>query len=220
MATHFDAIELLSRYETPLIKDMEADDDVLEWVAAFIGSDTFRTAVDAFCDAHGEKFTLLMAKGGPTPEQLAQVEASWKELHLLFIDSANEYIEEFLTARGFTMEQYNARCEEEMHLSEERQRHTRLSFFVQIIMACCEYDQFLNLMRRAADPEYYDKKELQYEAENIVYQATEAAAGNAEAVPDADKVANAQGFLEYFQANPDVSLDELTQEFQKRVKLA
>lgn len=113
------------------------------------------------------------------------------------------------------MEQYNARCEEEMVLSEERQRHTRLSFFVQILMACCEYDQFLNLMRRAADPEYYDKKELQYEAENVVYQATEATG----VVPDADKAASAQGFLDYFQANPDISLDELTQEFQQRVKL-
>lgn len=113
------------------------------------------------------------------------------------------------------MEQYNTRCEEEMALSEERQRHTRLSFFVQILMACCEYDQFLNLMRRAADPEYYDKKELQYEAENVVYQATEATG----VVPDADKAASAQGFLDYFQENPDVSLDELTQEFQKRVKL-
>lgn len=120
------------------------------------------------------------------------------------------------------MDQYNARCEEEMRLSEERQRHTRLSFFVQILMACCEYDQFLNLMRRAADPEYYEKKELQYEAENIVYQATEAAAGapDASVLPDAEKVASAQDFLEYFQANPDISLDELTQEFQKRVKLS
>lgn len=216
---HFDAIELLSRYETPLIKDMEKDDDVLEWVAAFVGSESFQDSVDAFCEEHGDKFKVLMTHGGPTAEQLAQVEASWKELHIHFIDTANAHIEAFLTERGFTMEQYNARCEEEMHLSEERQRHTRLSFFVQILMACCEYDQFLNLMRRAADPEYYEKKELQYEAENIVYQATDAAQAAA-VPPDAEKAASAQGFLDYFQANPDISLDELTQEFQKRVKLA
>lgn len=116
------------------------------------------------------------------------------------------------------MEQYNARCEEEMQLSEERQRHTRLSFFVQILMACCEFEQFLNLMRRAADPEYYEKKALQYEAESVLYQATEASAVGA--APDAERAASAQGFLDYFQAHPDVSLDELTLEFQQRVRLA
>lgn len=115
------------------------------------------------------------------------------------------------------MEQYTARCDEEMRLSEERQRHTRLSFFVQILMACCEYEQFLNLMRRAADPEYYDKKELQYAAETIVYQATEPSA--VDAAPDAERAASAQGFLDFLHANPDVSLDELTLEFQSRVKL-
>lgn len=116
------------------------------------------------------------------------------------------------------MAQYTARCEEEMELSEERRRHTRLSFFVQILLACCEYEQFLNLMRRAADPEYYEKKELQYEAETVVFQATEASA--VDAAPDPARAASAQGFLDYFQANPDVSLDELTHEFQTRVKLA
>lgn len=89
----FDAIELLSRYETPLIKDMEPDDDVLEWVAAFVGSETFRGAVDAFCEDHGDKFALLMARGGPSAEQLAAVDASWHELHMSFIDGANELIE-------------------------------------------------------------------------------------------------------------------------------
>lgn len=74
MAAHFDAIELLTRYETPLIKDMEKDDDVLEWVAAYVGSESFQDTVDAFCEDHGEKFKLLMAKGGPSAEQLAQVE--------------------------------------------------------------------------------------------------------------------------------------------------
>lgn len=93
MESHFDAIELLSRYETPLIKDMEKDDDVLEWVAAFVGSEVFQDAVDAFCEEHGDKFKMLVARGGPSAEQLVQVEASWKELHVLFIDTANAYIE-------------------------------------------------------------------------------------------------------------------------------
>ncbi|KAG2527758.1 hypothetical protein JM16_003165 [Phytophthora kernoviae] len=128
----FDAIDLLLRYETPLVKDMEADDDVLEW---------------------------------------------------------------------------------EIALSEERQRHTRLSFFVQILFACCEYEQFLNLMKRVADPEYYDKKELQYEAETLVYEAEEKGSS------DAERAAGAQAFLDFFQANPDISLDELTQEFQKKMQL-
>lgn len=112
------------------------------------------------------------------------------------------------------MEQYNTRCEEEIRLSEERQRHTRLSFFVQILMACCEYEQFLNLMKRTADPEYYDKKELQYEAEAIVCSA--------EGKPDANtaQVASAQAFLEYFETNSDLSLEELTQEFQKQLQLS
>lgn len=94
MAQHaFDAIELLSRYETPLLKDMEAGDDVLEWVAAFVGSDAFRSAVDEFCDAHGAQFALLVARGGATAEQLAEVDAAWRELHIGFIDAANELIE-------------------------------------------------------------------------------------------------------------------------------
>lgn len=141
---------------------------------------------------------------------------SWKQLHEEFIDSANAEIEGFLAAHGFTMEQYSTRCDEEMALSEQRQRHTRLSFFVQILFACCEYEQFLNLMRRVADPEYYDKKELALEAESILYEAN-AGDGEAAKQPRAQK---AQEFLDFFQANPEVSLDELTHEFQKRMEIS
>jgi hypothetical protein len=139
--------------------------------------------------------------------------STWKELHEAFIDTANASIEAFLAERGFTMEQYNTRCDEEIALSEERQRHTRLSFFVQILLACCEYEQFLNLMKRVADPEYYDKKELQHEAEHLVYEAEEKGATNAE------RAAGAQAFLDFLQANPDLTLDELTQEFQEKMQL-
>jgi hypothetical protein len=129
--------------------------------------------------------------------------STWKELHEAFIDTANASIEAFLAERGFTMEQYNTRCDEEIALSEERQRHTRLSFFVQILL----------LMKRVADPEYYDKKELQYEAETVVYEAEEKGATNAE------RAAGAQAFLDFLQANPDLTLDELTQEFQEKMQL-
>ncbi|GMF16059.1 unnamed protein product [Phytophthora lilii] len=203
----FDAIDLLLRYETPLVKDMEPDDDVLEWVAAYVGSDDFQEAINAFCGAHAGHFSILLTKGGPSAADLDKVEPC------AFIDTANANIEAFLAERGFTMEQYNTRCDEEIALSEERQRHTRLSFFVQILLACCEYEQFLNLMKRVADPEYYDKKELQYEAENLVYEAEEKGATNAE------RAAGAQAFLDFFQANPDLTLDELTQEFQKKMQL-
>lgn len=150
----------------------------------------------------------------------------WKQLHEEFIDTANAIIEEFLVAHGFTMAQYEARCDEEVALSEERQRHTRLSFFVQILLSCCEYEQFLNLMRRVADPEYYDKKELQYEAESILCEASgspDAAATAAAAAATGEKelrAKKAQDFLDFFQANPEVSLDELTSEFQKRMEIS
>ncbi|POM58150.1 Hypothetical protein PHPALM_37247 [Phytophthora palmivora] len=209
----FDAIDLLLRYETPLVKDMEADDDVLEWVAAYVGSEDFQEAINNFCGAHASHFSILLTKGGPSAADLDQVESTWKELHEAFIDTANANIEAFLVERGFTMDQYNTRCDEEIALSEERQRHTRLSFFVQILLACCEYEQFLNLMKRVADPEYYDKKELQYEAETLVYEAEEKGATNAQ------RAAGAQAFLDFFQANPDLTLDELTQEFQKKMQL-
>ncbi|CAI5725063.1 unnamed protein product [Hyaloperonospora brassicae] len=213
----FDAIDLLLRYETPLVKDMEPEDDVLEWVAAYVGSDGFQEAIDAFCGAHASHFAILLTKGGPCAAALDEVEPSWKELHEAFIDTANAHIEAFLVARGFTMEQYCTRCDEEMALSEERQRHTRLSFLVQILLSCCEYEQFLNLMKRVADPEYYDKKELQCEAENVVYKAEEK--GGAGGGGTAERVAGAQAFLDFFQANPDVTLDELTQEFHKQMQL-
>uniref|UniRef100_A0AAV1UWI4 Cilia- and flagella-associated protein 36 n=1 Tax=Peronospora matthiolae TaxID=2874970 RepID=A0AAV1UWI4_9STRA len=209
----FDAIDLLLRYETPLVKDMEPGDDVLEWVAAYVGSEDFQEAIDNFCGAHASHFSILLTKGGPCAADLDKVELSWKELHEAFIDTANAHIEAFLAARGFTMEQYCTRCDEEIALSEERQRHTRLSFFVQILLSCCEYEQFLNLMKRVADPEYYDKKELQLEAENVVYKAGEKGDVNAA------RTAGAQAFLDFFQANPDVTLDELTQEFQKKMQL-
>ncbi|KAG1695739.1 hypothetical protein DVH05_019478 [Phytophthora capsici] len=210
---NFDAIDLLLRYETPLVKDMEPDDDVLEWVAAYVGSEDFQENINNFCGANASHFSILLTKGGPSAADLDKVEPTWKELHEAFIDTANASIEAFLRERGFTMDQYTTRCDEEIALSEERQRHTRLSFFVQILLACCEYEQFLNLMKRVADPEYYDKKELQYEAENLVYEAEEKGATNAE------RAAGAQAFLDFFQANPDLTLDELTQEFQKKMQL-
>jgi len=125
----------------------------------------------------------------------------WKQLHEEFIDTANSFIEEFLLAHGFTMAQYEARCDEEVALSEERQRHTRLSFLVQILLSCCEY-----------------------EAESILC----AASGSAEAAAAAPtpsseqelKAKKAQDFLDFFQANPEVSLDELTHEFQKRMEIS
>ncbi|CAI5704027.1 unnamed protein product [Peronospora effusa] len=210
---NFDAIDLLLRYETPLVKDMEPDDDVLEWVAAYVGSESFQESIDDFCNAHASHFSILLTKGGPCAADLDKVELMWKELHEAFIDTANAKIEAFLAERGFTMDQYTTRCDEEIAISEERQRHTRLSFFVQILMACCEYEQFLNLMKRVADPEYYDKKELLSEAESLVYEAEEKGATNA------DRAAGAQAFLDFFQANPDLTLDELTQEFHKKMQL-
>ncbi|KAI9907627.1 hypothetical protein PsorP6_004795 [Peronosclerospora sorghi] len=217
---HFDAIDLLLRYETPLVKDMEPEDDVLEWVAAYVGSDDFQEAINTFCSGHASLFSILLTKGGPTAADLDKVDASitatdrtWKEVHEAFIDTANANIEAFLVRKGFTMEQYKTRCNEEIALSEKRKRHTRLSFFVQILLACCEYDQFLNLMKRVADPEYYDKKELQYKAESLVYEAEE------KGTTSDEKAAGAQAFLDFFQDNPDLTLDELTQEFKKKMQL-
>ncbi|DAZ97364.1 TPA: hypothetical protein N0F65_003387 [Lagenidium giganteum] len=213
--TQLDAIELLSRYETPLIKDMEKDDDVLEWVAAFVGSDRFQDAIDAFCEEHAEQFKVLNAKGGPSADLVSSNDSAWRALHEQFLATANNSIEGFLVERGFSMQLYHARCEEEMRLSEERQRHTRLSFFVQILMACAEYEQFLNLMKRAADPDYYAKKELQYEAEIIVQKGAETPGA-----ANPQQVSSAKGFLDFFNANPDASLDTLEQEFRQRMQLS
>ncbi|TDH69244.1 hypothetical protein CCR75_007180 [Bremia lactucae] len=211
--SNFDAIDLLLRYETPLVKDMEPDDDVLEWVAAYVGGEEFQEAINKFCGLHVNHFSILLTKGGPSAADLDKVESTWKELHEAFIEMANANIEEFLSKRGFTLDQYNNRCVKEIALAEERQRHSRLSFFVQILLACCEYEQFLNLMKRVADPEYYDKKELQYEAEVLVLEAEEKGASYA------PKAAGAQAFLDFFQANPDLTLDELTQEFETKTHL-
>lgn len=63
----FDAIDLLLRYETPLVKDMEPSDDVLEWVAAYVGGDDFQEAINNFCAAHVSHFGILLTKGGPPP---------------------------------------------------------------------------------------------------------------------------------------------------------
>lgn len=225
MATKFDAIDLLTRYETPLLKDMDKDDDVLEWVSAFVGSEFFQDSVDAFCEAHADKFTILLTKGGPRAADLDAVESLWQELHVQFVDSANAMIEGFLPQHGFTMDQYTTRCEEEMRLSEERQRHTRLSFFVQLLTACTEYEQFLNLMRRAADPEYYEKKELQYQAERIVNQGVDAPLEELHALDSPTRaettgqVKAAQEFLDFLDQNQSLSVAELTQEFQKKVQL-
>lgn len=75
MAAQFDAIELLLRYETPLIKDMENGDDVLEWVSAYVGSEQFQDAVDDFCEQHVDKFKILVTRGGPKADQLDAIEA-------------------------------------------------------------------------------------------------------------------------------------------------
>lgn len=75
MAAQFDAIELLLRYETPLIKDMERGDDVLEWVSAYVGSEQFQNAVDDFCEQHVDTFKILVTRGGPKADQLDAVEA-------------------------------------------------------------------------------------------------------------------------------------------------
>lgn len=72
--SHFDAIELLTRYETPLIKDMEPGDDVLEWVAALVGSEGFQDRVTDYCAAHADKFAILLTKGGPSSADLDAVE--------------------------------------------------------------------------------------------------------------------------------------------------
>lgn len=72
--SHFDAIELLTRYETPLIKDMEKDDDVLEWVAAFVGSEGFQDRVTDYCATHADKFAILLTKGGPSSADLDAIE--------------------------------------------------------------------------------------------------------------------------------------------------
>jgi hypothetical protein len=72
----FDAIDLLLRYETPLVKDMDPDDDVLEWVAAFVGSETFQDAINDFCGANAGHFSILLTKGGPSAADLDQVEPS------------------------------------------------------------------------------------------------------------------------------------------------
>lgn len=74
MASHFDAIELLTRYETPLIKDMEPSDDVLEWVAAFVGSDAFQDQISDYCAGNADKFAILLTKGGPSAADLDAVE--------------------------------------------------------------------------------------------------------------------------------------------------
>lgn len=55
----FDAIELINRYELPRLRDMEEGDDVLEWVASYVGSEAFQNRVENFCENHADKFVLL-----------------------------------------------------------------------------------------------------------------------------------------------------------------
>nr|CCA18840.1 conserved hypothetical protein [Albugo laibachii Nc14] len=197
----FDAIELINRYQLPSLRDMEEGDDVLEWVASYVGSEAFQNRIENFCDNHADKFLFLRVTQC-SEEDLSSMEKSWHEVHQSFLTLCDSSIEEFLSGIGFTMERYRTRCQEETCLSESRQRHTRLSFLVQILHACLEYDQFLNVMRRVVDPNYDLKRELASAAEQILQEDS-----------TSSRKDHASVFLEFYHANPSSDFADLEQMF-------
>jgi hypothetical protein len=185
------------------LNELDDSADIIEWTAAFVGSDEFHDQLDAFANEHAYLFEILNNSSSKdrNENEMAELHKQWKQLHGSFLQVGFALIENFLTQHGLNMEQYKAKTEEVLQIAEEKKEHTTQSFFAYTLRACVKYEEFVEFMRRAADPEFYLKQELYLEAKNLL--ATQ------------EKKNNAKDFITFIKTHPDASLESLEKEMEK-----
>ena len=160
----------LAGLQRPDMEDLDESSDILEWVAAFTGSEDFSEELHDFVTAHAADFVGVQLDAGAMEHRL-----EWHEVYRQFLSVSEAKIERFLASRGFSAGEFHHRCVEELARQEREHRHSRMSFFVQLLLACTEYEQFLAMMVRAANPELECLADLELAASNMLETAAVAA---------------------------------------------
>ena len=183
-----DASAVLAGLHRPELEDCDEDTDVIEWVAAFTGSEEFNAELGDFIEAHAPSFAGVdlfagtgmtggVRSGSQAGGAMGGVEhkMEWHEVYREFLGISEAKIERFLAAKGFSAVEFQNACAEALAKQAREHRHSRTSFFVQLLLACTEYEEFLLMMCRSANPELECLADLEMSAQNLLETARVAA---------------------------------------------
>eukprot|EP00936_MAST-01D_sp_MAST-1D-sp1_P001184 g1184.t1 len=158
-----DASDLLSSLDGPSLDDLDDESSILEWVEAFVKSDNFNVDLADFIGRHVHQFAGVI--------EVAEHRLEWHELYQEFLLLSETKIENFLEAKGYSSVDFQRACEAEIERCKHNYRHSRRSFFIQLLLACTEYEQFLKMMVRVSNPKLEPLNDLHMAATNMLETA-------------------------------------------------
>ena len=154
---------MLSSLDGPSLEDLDEQSSILEWVEAFVTSDAFNTDLADFISRHVDEFAGVV--------EVAEHRLEWHELYQEFLSLSETRIERFLEGKGYTSVDFQRACEAELERCERDHRHSRRSFFIQLLLACTEYEQFVKMMVRVSNPKLEPLNDLHMAATNMMETA-------------------------------------------------
>ena len=141
--------ELLSRLHCPFgVHDLDKKEhDALDFAMAYVCDDgtSFGHHVGAFFEEHAETFSGLRGDVCSAEHSLV-----FSAIHEEFKRLTESCLSGFLSKHGFSDKDLYDECSKAISRADENFRHTPKSFFVQLLVACTEYEAFARMMQRAA----------------------------------------------------------------------
>lgn len=172
---------------------------MVRWVAAFTGDTEFTTAIDDFTHEHAHEFKEV---------EDGEYRLEHTELYKKFLEITESKITSFLESKGWSPEAFYRTCREEVERAEKARRNSADSFFVSTLLACSEFPQFINMMKRARGAIKDARESLQMSAEGmravVSRDESECSKEERDVV-----VAAAQEALEFLEENSECRMAEL-----------
>ena len=125
----------------PDLEDLDAFDDTLTRVAAFVKSGDLLANIQSFCTENAATFAA--ADG--------EYKLEWTPIHEQYAMIVESQLEGFLQSQGVTLESFYGVCKECLDKSRLEGRWNRDAMFVQLLTASTEFEEFVTLMRDFAD---------------------------------------------------------------------
>lgn len=118
-------------------------DSMVRWVAAFTGDREFTEAVDQFTHDHAGEFKSAGDDADGSGYSLEHT-----ALYHKFLELTESKIESFLETKGWSPEKFYRECRKSVEAADSAGRISVDAFFVQTLLACSEFDQFITMMKR------------------------------------------------------------------------
>lgn len=161
---------------------------------------------------HWHDRTPCATSGAPTdplesPELHTPSTHRHTDLYHQFLELTESKIAAFLETKGWTPEKFYKECREAVEQSEKSRRYSPDSFFINTLLACSEFDQFVMMMTRVQESLREAKTGLKQACEAVLKVLDD---DNEVSKDQVDEIrTRCRTTLEWLDEHPDATMPEL-----------